>query len=150
MLPWVDTVKKAIPNFSIHATIHSVMLSPVLGHLCYVVREMASTTVSALSDSLLSKWFDLVQDASQLGFDTSLLVGHIESLARSYVESLSSRAAYLVKAHKLNEDLLKLYDAHQALFGQLESVNEATKKLEAEKGGLQGSASGNESAGLNI
>ena len=80
---------------------------------------MASTAVNALSDDLLCKWFDLIQDASWLGFDTSLLVGHIESLAQSYVESLSSRAAHLVRAHKLNEELLKLYNTHQALSCQL-------------------------------
>ena len=148
--PWIDTVKKAIPNFSIQATIHGAMLSPVVGHLCCVVREMASTAINALSDDLLFKWYDLIQDASRLGFDTSVLVGHIESLARSYVESLSSRAAHLIRAHKLNEKLVRLHSSHQELSRKLESISESITKLEAEKESLQGLLSRNENAGLRL
>ena len=55
LISWVNTVKKVVPNFSIHANIHHLVLSPILGHLCCMVREMASTTVGALYDGLLFK-----------------------------------------------------------------------------------------------
>ena len=150
LLSWVETVKKVIPNFSIHYIIHHLVLSPILGHLCCVVREMASTIVGALYDGLLFKWFDLIQDASRQRFDTTWLLDHVDSLARSYVHTLSACAGYIVKVHKLNEDLLKLYNTQQELSRKLASVNESIEKLEAKKKSLEGSVGEHESAGLRV